>query len=40
MLYNLSAEMVQHAITVRDLKAVIGKSNRTVRDKLNGKTAI
>lgn len=39
MLYNLSAEMVRHAVTVKDLEAVIAKSNRTVRDKINGNAA-
>lgn len=39
MLSNLSAEMARHAITVKDLETVIGKSNRTVRDKISGKAA-
>ena len=34
---NLKAEMARREVTLRDLAAAAGKSERSVRDKVNGK---
>lgn len=36
MLQNLRAEMARHSITSSDIAKIIGRSERNVRDKLNG----
>ena len=36
MLKNLQAEMTRFGVTNHDIGAVIGKAERTVRDKVNG----
>lgn len=37
MLNNLRAEMVRHGVSVTDIAKEIGRSDRTVRDKIKGK---
>ena len=37
MLYNLRAEMARYGISSADIAIAIGKSERSVRDKINGK---
>ena len=39
MLCNLHAEMARNGVTVKNLEMLLGKSNRTIRDKINGKAA-
>lgn len=36
---NLNAEMARKGLSVRDLQAVIRKTDRTTRDKVNGLAA-
>lgn len=38
MLRNLCAEMARHNVTIRDIRRSIGKTERTAREKVNGKT--
>ena len=38
MLKNLKAEMERHDVTVDDIRLLINKTDRCVRDKVNGKT--
>lgn len=38
MLNNLKAEMGRHGVTVEDIRLLINKTDRCVRDKINGKT--
>lgn len=37
MLNNLSAEMARYGISINDIKTLIGKSDRTTRDKIRGR---
>lgn len=37
MLHNLKAEMSRYGISTADIAAAIGKSERSVRDKISGK---
>lgn len=38
MLRNLCAEMVRHNVTIGDIRKSIGKTEKTAREKVNGKT--
>lgn len=37
MLSNLRAEMARYGVSVSDIATVTGKTDRSVRDKINGK---
>lgn len=37
---NLKAEMARNGVTVKDIQRVIGKNEKTSRNKMNGKTPI
>lgn len=37
---NLKAEMARNGVTVKDIQKVIGKNEKTARNKMNGKTPI
>lgn len=39
MTRNLSAEMVRYGVSISDINRVIGKTERSTRDKINGKFA-
>ena len=38
MLANLKAEMCRRSLTAKDIGAIIQKSDKTTRDKINGKS--
>ena len=40
MLRNLKAEMVRNGVSTEMIMTVLGKSDKTTRDKINGKSSI